>query len=455
MAVSHITLDSAYGEKQAAREALAAEGYVVDVASSRDWLAQIPRIPFAGIFEGITRRDLTFEEAFVGTCYALRATNAFFAEATRMYFADVQCPDFTIAGREFLSCMAVKEAWRGITPDEIAGMVQATGLDLVVRLPPPGDVRIFETCGTGGDIGLPPRERPRKTINASTLSSLVMASLGIPTMKHGSYANTSAVGSTDAIERFGARVEQRSRREMEELWRRTGFCFTDAHVVKSIHDLSHLRPRHETVNHVIGPMTPPVAADKALDKVMGVNEKVHPETVAQAFVLLSRSGAQLMGNAAVVCGLDTDVDPHRLHDREAIREHVMLDELSPHSSVVSFVQHGVFVGTHLLHPSDFGLDFEHDGIALENRAEVLQRANEEALRGRNPRLADYLAMNAALCLYVSKYLGSDPVDERRGPNCEMLRECFERCRAAIIEGRPWGVLCEYVHATGGTVRSTL
>lgn len=449
MRVSQIEVGAAYQAKQAAREALAAEGYTVTTIMLGDRAGLIREISFTDIDKAMKRRDLTFEEAYVGMCYVLRATNGVFAAATEALFAQVDCPDYRLAGREFLNGMAVKEGWAQVTPDEIAGMVTAARLDLVLELGYGG--RVFEICGTGGDVGLPPRERPRKIINVSTLSSFVIASLGIPTMKHGSYANTSAVGSTDAIERFGARVEISSRAKFERLVADLGYAFTDAHVVKTIHDLSHLPPRHETVNHIIGPMTPPIAAATRLSKVLGVNEKVHPEDAAKAFAILHRIGAQAVGNVAVVTGLDTDIDPHVVLRRRFVKDHAVLDELSPYASVVAFVRDGSYAGTFLLHPKDFGVTFPGgNSIALENTVEVLQGANARALRGEDLVLADYLAMNAGLGLFVAEHLSDDAAfHPERGPNREVLQECVRRCRSAIAEGRPWDLLQRYVVATGG------
>ncbi|MBI4434970.1 hypothetical protein HY635_04145 [Candidatus Uhrbacteria bacterium] len=452
MRISQIEVGVAYQRKQDAREALAAEGYAVDVERCHEQLEWIRTHPFQQIDAAMKRRDLTFEEAYAGMCYVLRATNGVFAAATEEYFRGLEISDYRLAGREFLNGMAVKEAWGQVTPEEIAGMVSAARLDLVVALPFNG--RIFETCGTGGDVGLPPRDAPRKVINVSTLTSLVLAALDVPTTKHGSYANTSAVGSTDALERFGVIVEQRSRAEIERLFQDVGYCFTDAHVVKTIHDLSHLAPKHETVNHLIGPMTPPVAAATRLDKVMGVNEKVHPEDVAKAFAELHRRGIQAIGNVAVVTGLDADIDAHSVLRRRLVKDHAILDELSPYSSVVAFVRGGAYTGTFLLHPSDFGVRCVNASVALENRLEVLVRANEAALRGRDPALADYLAMNAGLALYTVEHLDADGAfHEDRGPNRELLAECARRCRTAIAEERPWDLLRRFVEATGGTLRS--
>lgn len=451
--ISRIIVGDAYRKKQEAREALA-KNYRVDVNACRGLFEQIQTISYGQIDAAMKRRDLLLEEAFVGMCYVLRATNASFAEATEPFFAGIECSDFRVIGREFLNGMAVKEAWHGVTEEEIAGLVIAAQFDVLAH-PSYGD-RVIETCGTGGDIGFGPAEKPRKTINLSTLSSLVLASLGVPTTKHGSYANTSAVGSTDAIERFGALVEQNSVEEIERIFSELRYYFSDAHVVKTIHDLSHLAPRHETINHVIGPMTPPVSRVTRLDKVMGVNEKIHPQRVAKAYQLLGERGEQRIGNIAVVSGLDVDIDTHRVTDERFVASHAILDELSPRSSVVAFVREGKYVGTFLLRPEDFGQTFPNGSVELENRAEVLQRENERVLRGQNDRLCAYLAMNAALGLFVAEYLSrDDALDVQHGPNRDLLLTCFRRCRGALEEARPFELLKRYVTATGGTFKSLL
>lgn len=451
MTVSQIGLSAHYSSKQRAREALAVDGYAINRAQI-DRIGVQPRdFRFSDIFKAMTRRDLSFAEAFSGMCYVLNATNAeFHRQRNALFgpeaFADVNGMNFAIVGREFLSCMAIKEAKSCITPEEVAGMVSAAMLDLIVR--PYFGPMMVETSGTGGDIGFPPEESPRKTINLSTLSSLVVAALGLPVMKHGSYANTSAVGSSDAIERLGASIEQGTVAEMQRLFVEHSYIFTDAHVVKTIHDLSHLEPRHETINHILGPMTPPISADTRLMKIMGVNEKVHPQTIAKAYAEVHRVGAQTVGNVAIVTGLDAVIDRHHVLNEGRVRDHVILDELSPYASVVAFVRNGEYVGSYLLRPDDFGVRLDAEMVALENRSEVLENANLAVLAGQNESLVDYLSMNAGLVLYTAEYLHEPgAIDAFTGPNRDVLQLCMNRCRAAIRHGDPRRLLDAYVAST--------
>ncbi len=107
-------------------------------------------------------------------------------------------------------------------------------------------------------VVLPDREikqsyktRNRKSANISTLASFVVASLGYPTMKHGSGKNTTAVGSTDAVRDFGFNVSFDSSSQPQNLLEQDGYVFTDAKLSKSIHDISGEVLRTETVNHLL------------------------------------------------------------------------------------------------------------------------------------------------------------------------------------------------------------
>ncbi len=85
---------------------------------------------------------------------------------------------------------------KGETPEEVAGLVEvmlAEAAEVVV----PG--RVVDTCGTGGDRA--------NTVNISTMAALVVAGAGVPVVKHGNRAASSACGSADLLEELGVVVD--------------------------------------------------------------------------------------------------------------------------------------------------------------------------------------------------------------------------------------------------------
>ena len=450
--VSRIALSGHKLLKQRARESLAIHYDVSDRALGNEDLLCLLENTTVGMLDRKVKHggNLSFEESFCGMCYVLAATNAHFYEVYRSHFDKAYGADFTgekalAIASAFLNLMATKESLSCLTAEEIAGLAAAGMMDTIIALDAP---MVIETCGMGGDKGFrcPSTGNMRKTINVSTLSSIVLSALGFPAAKHGSYGNTSAVGSTEAIELFGAETSMTSLAQVVSIWKEANFCFFDAHWCKTIHDLSHLLMM-ETVNHVIGPMTPPFSSKTEINKLMGVNEKIHPKTVAEAYAILHQKGKQNVGGVIIVCGLDEGargINPLNFAD---VKKHAIVDEVSPFISVVSATLKGEYLGTWMLSPEDFGVSIDAEKIQITNKQADIQEANNTALNGTNSDLADYLAVNAALGLYAMEYLPRSDGVTPSGLNRAYLQECFRRCRDVISSGAAKNVLDKYVCAS--------
>lgn len=450
--VSRIILSGYKLLKQKAREGLAVNYDVLSRTLDNKELLCLLESTTVGMLDRKVKHgeNLSFEEAFCGMCSVLAATNTHFYEAYRSIFDKAYGADFTgekalAIASAFLNLMATKESLGCLTAEEVAGMVTAGMMDTVISLDVP---RVVETCGMGGDKGFHCLHSgiTKKTINVSTLSALVLSAVGIPSAKHGSYGNTSRVGSTEAIELFGAETSMTSEAQVMGIWREANFCFFDAHWCKTIHDLSHLLMM-ETINHVIGPMTPPFSPKTEVNKIMGVNEKIHPKTVAEAYAILHQKGKQNVGGVIIVCGLDEEargIDPLNF---AAVKEHAIMDEVSPFVSIVSATIKGEYLGTWVLSPEDFGVSIDVEKIKIVNEEKEMQEANTAALSGTDSDLADYLAVNAALGLYAMEYLSRSEAVTPSGLNRVYLRECFSRCREAISSGAAKEVLDRYVYAS--------
>ena len=444
MALSQIRLTGEKQKKQLAREEVARQSYNPRLKINRfhSLIALMPEIPLSQIDRKVKHREnLSFEEAFVGMCYIIAATNRCFLSTINSEFKMGLSETRALAmGVAFAQLMATKESLAQLTAEEIAGFAAAAMIDIVTEVD--FGQAVIEMGGMGGDRGFVVDGVRKKTINLSTLSSFVLAGAKLPVVKHGSYSNTSAVGSTEAIEFFGAQTNQETSSELVEVFKNSGFCFIDAHWCKTVHDLSHLLMM-ETINHVVGPMTAPINYSLPLTKIMGVNEKVYPGSVAQAYTILHNRRIVNLHAACIVTGLDRVVDPM---DREAVREAAILDELSPVCSVVSAAIGSGFIGTCLVKPEDFGIEIDPGAIVQSNTAEAIHLSNIQALKGQNKQLADYLAMNAALAYFTHVYRRLPDTTSRH-----LLKECFVVCREAISNGSVWRTMSHYVEATNGTL----
>ena len=85
---------------------------------------------------------------------------------------------------------------KGETADEVAGLAAAM-LRHARRVAAPGPA--VDVVGTGGDQA--------HTVNISSMAAVVVAAAGVPVVKHGNRAASSACGSADVLEALGVAVD--------------------------------------------------------------------------------------------------------------------------------------------------------------------------------------------------------------------------------------------------------
>ena len=137
---------------------------------------------------------------------------------------------------------------KGETPAEVAGLVSVM-LDHAAPVQVSG--RVVDTCGTGGDRS--------NTVNLSTMAALVVAGAGVPVVKHGNRAASSACGSADLLEALGVVVDLPPSA--------VGPCLEQAGIAFCFAPVFHPGMRHAavprrdlgvpTVFNVLGPLTNP------------------------------------------------------------------------------------------------------------------------------------------------------------------------------------------------------
>ncbi|MFE9447784.1 anthranilate phosphoribosyltransferase [Streptomyces sp. NPDC006739] len=189
-----------------------------DTAAGRSWPALLN-----GLLEG---RDLSADDTAWAMDVIMRG------EAT-----DAQIAGFAVALRA-----------KGETVEEITGLVR-TMYEHANVIEVPG--RTVDIVGTGGDGA--------KTVNISTMSSIVIAGTGAKVVKHGNRAASSASGASDVLEKLGVNLELTPRR-VAEVAEEAGitFCFA----IKFHPALRHVAAARgqlgiRTTFNALGPLTNP------------------------------------------------------------------------------------------------------------------------------------------------------------------------------------------------------
>lgn len=135
------------------------------------------------------------------------------------------------------------------TAAEFSGMLDA----LLARAVPVdlGQAPVLDVCGTGGD--------GKDTFNISTITAFVVAGCGVRVAKHGNYAASSRVGSSNVLEALSVPL-LRSPGEVRGCLEHAGICFLHAPLFHPA--LAPLAPiRRElgvrTVFNLLGPLANP------------------------------------------------------------------------------------------------------------------------------------------------------------------------------------------------------
>ncbi|MEU8795597.1 anthranilate phosphoribosyltransferase [Streptomyces sp. NPDC048643] len=343
-----------------------------DTAAARSW----PEV-LNGLLEG---RDQSADDTAWAMDRIMRG------EAT-----DAQIAGFVVALRA-----------KGETVQEISGLVRAMYEHANV-IEVPG--RTVDIVGTGGDGA--------KTVNISTMSSIVVAGTGAKVVKHGNRAASSASGSSDVLEKLGVNLQLTVKR-VAEVAEEAGitFCFA----VKFHPALRHVAAARgqlgiRTTFNVLGPLTNPA---RVRAQAVGVADPRMAPIVAGVFAE--------RGNSSLVFRGDDG-----------------LDELTTTAgSRVWVVRDGKVTEEHF-HPRDVGLDVVPvealRGADAAYNAEVARRL----LDGETGPVRDAVLLNSAAAL-----VALSPAD---APLADQLRAGMAKAAEAIDSGAAKRTLDRWVAAS--------
>ena len=157
---------------------------------------------------------------------------------------------------EFLTLLSSK----GEVSDEVAG-----GVYVLRKKSKRVNVQdCVDTCGTGGD-GM-------NTLNISTASALLLASMGIKVAKHGNKAVSSKCGSGDVLEALNIKIDLEPK-DIEDQIKKNNFGFMFApnyHSAMRFVGPTRKKIGKRTIFNMIGPLSSPALVEK---QVVGVFDK--------------------------------------------------------------------------------------------------------------------------------------------------------------------------------------
>ena len=190
---------------------------------------------------------------------------------------------------DFLTLLSAK----GEVSNEIAG-----GVYVLRNKSKRVDVQnCVDTCGTGGD-GM-------NTLNISTASALLLASMGVKVAKHGNKAVSSKCGSGDVLEALNIKINLEPK-DIEVQIKKNNFGFMFAPNYHSA--MKYVGPTRKkigkrTIFNMIGPLSSPALVKR---QVVGVFEKKLLKTFANALKSLDINFAWIVNSED---GLD-EISPY-------------------------------------------------------------------------------------------------------------------------------------------------
>jgi anthranilate phosphoribosyltransferase len=303
---------------------------------------------------------------------------------------------------------------KGETPQELAGLVQAmlahanrVSLDDAHLTGPAVD-----TCGTGGDRA--------HTVNISTMAALVVAGAGVPVVKHGNRAASSACGSADLLEALGVVVDL----PPESVTR----CLGEAHIAFCFAPVFHPALRHAavarremavpTVFNFLGPLTNP--AQPPAQAVGVADARMAP---VMAGVLAARGASALV-----------------------FRGDDGLDELSVSAPSQVWVASGGAVREDRVDPASLGLAAAAPDALRGGDAETNATIARRFLEGERGPVRDAVLLNAAAAL-VAADAAAGRADLSSAVVGDLIAAALPRAADAVDTGAAAAALARWVETS--------
>ncbi|HJN84489.1 MAG TPA: anthranilate phosphoribosyltransferase [Candidatus Pelagibacter bacterium] len=262
---------------------------------------------------------------------------------------------------DFLTLLSAK----GEVSDEIAGGVYV----LRNKAKRVNVHNCVDTCGTGGD--------GKNTLNISTASAILLASMGVKVAKHGNKAVSSKCGSGDVLEALNIKINLEPK-DIENQINKNNFGFMFAPNYHSA--MKYVGPTRKkigkrTIFNMIGPLSSPALVER---QVVGVFDKKLLNIFANALKNLNIKFAWIVNSEDG------------------------LDEISPYAKTnVVQLKHGE-VSKILIDPKDLNIKTGEFNTLLGNDSKFNANKMIDIFKGEDNDFSKAVCLNAAAGLIVDE-----------------------------------------------------
>ena len=227
----------------------------------------------------------------------------------------------------------------------------------------------IDTCGTGGD-GM-------NTLNISTASALLLASMGIKVAKHGNKAVSSKCGSGDVLEALKIKIDLEPKEIEKEInINNFGFMFApNYHSAMKFVGPVRKKIGKRTIFNMIGPLSNPALVER---QVVGVFDKKLLKTFAEGLKNLNIKFAWIVNSEDG------------------------LDEISPYAKTNVIQLKDGQISEILIEPNSLGINADNFQNLLGDDAKFNAEKMIEIFKGKDNDFSKAVCLNAAAGLIVAE-----------------------------------------------------
>ena len=249
----------------------------------------------------------------------------------------------------------------------------------------------IDTCGTGGD--------GKNTLNISTASALLLASMGIRIAKHGNKAVSSKCGSGDVLEALNIKINL-DPKDIEKQINKNNFGFMFAPNYHSA--MKYVGPTRKkigkrTIFNMIGPLSSPALVDR---QVVGVFDKKLLKIFANALNNLNIKFAWILNSEDG------------------------LDEISPYAKTNVVQLKNNKISEIIINPKELNINAEKFDNLVGNDSKFNSEKMIDIFKGADNDFSKAVCLNAAAGLIVSEKYSK-------------FSDAYEKARKQILSGKAY------------------